>query len=422
MSAMQPNYDELIREDLIHGSLYTSPQIYEEELQKIWYKEWVYIGHESEIPQPGDYCTKQLGLQPVIMSRDKEGQVHVLFNRCSHVGNLLCHEERGNSNAFRCPYHGWTFSNSGKLLGVPYSAGYGRDFDREEFARCFSLSRVARVDMYRGFVFASMSPEGPCLDEHLGKAKADLDQLCDLSPEGEIELSAGWLKHQTYTNWKINYENEIDGYHPKFVHRSLIEIMSLTIFDASTDKSGARVRYLGRGHGNIDWSAEYRKRNERFLWIGKPDESKLSRYTRAMETRWGAKAHDKLVVGPPHTVIFPNLFIAELFILVIQPVSVGESIQYQTPIFWKGADELNLRNLRQTSGSIGPAGMVIADDAAMYERNQLGLQAQLPEWLVRKRGMHREQQREDGTLISKVTDETAHRGFWGHYRSLMTGN
>lgn len=417
MITTKPSYEELVREDLVHGSLYTDPRVFEEELEKIFYSGWVYIGHESEIPEPGDYCTKRLGLQPVIMSRDKDGRVHVLFNRCAHVGNLVCHEERGNSRAFRCPYHGWTYSNDGRALGVPYPGGYGESFDRDDY----SLGAVSRVASYRGFIFGSMSPEGLSLEEHLGKAAETIDQLCDLSPVGEIELSAGWLKHRTRSNWKIVYENEVDGYHPKFVHQSLQKLASVAIFDASSEKATSRVRYLGNGHGDIDWSPEYRKMGKKFLWIGETPESKLAGYVQAMEERWGKeKADEKLIDGPPHVLIFPNLFIAELFILVIQPVSVNESVQYQTPIFWKGAPELNRRNLRQTGGSIGPAGMIIADDAAMYERNQLGLQAGSPEWLVRKRGLHREQQQPDGTAVSNVTDDTVHRGFWRNYRTLMS--
>src|ERR1700730_8062090 len=111
-------YENLVQADRIHGSLYTNPQVFEDELERIFYRSWVYIGHESEIPEPGDYVRKQLGLQPVVMTRDVDGAVHVLFNRCAHVANLVCHEQRGRAKALRCPYHGWTYGLDGACLGL----------------------------------------------------------------------------------------------------------------------------------------------------------------------------------------------------------------------------------------------------------------------------------------------------------------
>lgn len=126
------SWDDLIEPDRIRGSLYTDPAIYAAELERIWYRTWVYVGHESEVPEPNDYVLKSIGPQPVIMSRDKTGRIHLLHNRCSHRANLICEAEKGNSSAFRCAYHGWTFANSGQLLGYPFSSGYGgRDLKAE---------------------------------------------------------------------------------------------------------------------------------------------------------------------------------------------------------------------------------------------------------------------------------------------------
>jgi len=116
-------YAELIQPGRVHGSLYTDPTIFAEELERIWYSGWVYVGHESEVPQPGDYVVKNIGPQSVIMTRDKSGQLHLLLNRCSHRANLVCDAERGNSSALRCQYHGWTFANDGTLLGYPFMQG-----------------------------------------------------------------------------------------------------------------------------------------------------------------------------------------------------------------------------------------------------------------------------------------------------------
>jgi phenylpropionate dioxygenase-like ring-hydroxylating dioxygenase large terminal subunit len=135
-------WDELILADRVHGSLYTDPAVYESELERIWYRTWVYVGHVSEVPEPNDYVLKSIGPQPVIMSRDKQGQIHLLLNRCAHRANLVCDAERGNSSAFRCPYHGWTYSNAGKLLGYPFSSGYAGTWARR--SRCSTVSSASR--------------------------------------------------------------------------------------------------------------------------------------------------------------------------------------------------------------------------------------------------------------------------------------
>jgi phenylpropionate dioxygenase-like ring-hydroxylating dioxygenase large terminal subunit len=415
--ATRLDYDKLIEEARVHGSLYYDQRVFEDELDRIWYREWIYVGHESEVPEPGDYHLKKIGLQPVIMTRDKEGQVHLLLNRCSHRANELCQSEWGNSSFFRCPYHGWTFKNNGDLTGAPYRSGYDGGLDKSELG----LGRPARVSSYRGFVFGSMSPDGPDLDEHLGElGKEAIDRLCDLSPEGEVEISAGWMKHRTLANWKMMTENEVDGYHPLFVHKSLFEAMPIMMEEVFQDKGISKIRDYGNGHTEIDMRPEYRELGKKLAWFG-AKESSVQGYVKAMEERYGEeRAHEMLVDGPPHVMIFPNLFLAELNILNVQPVSVNETIQYQTPVFLKGAPEMNKRILRNTEGAMGPAGALIADDSEMYERNQRGLEARSPEWLVLRRGQHREE-RQDGQLVSHHTDETTQRAIWRHYKKQMVG-
>jgi fatty-acyl-CoA synthase len=117
--------------------------------------------------------------------------------------------------------------------------------------------------------------------------------------------------------------------------------------------------------------------------------------------------------------VFPNLFIAEIQLFVIQPLAVDQTVQHVTALQYPGAPDMNRRMLQQTIGSVGPAGFLLADDSEMYERNQRGVQALRPEWLVLKRGTHRERRDEDGMLIGDATDEVPQRGIWRHYRSLM---
>ena len=196
---------------------------------------------------------------------------------------MICHDEKGTTSAFRCLYHGWTFKNNGEILGVPYKKGYEGCFDKE----IFSMHSLPRVESYRGFVFASMSEKGIDLCEYLGKGKEAIDRLCDLSPEGEIELTGGWLKHKVNANWKIIYENEFDGYHPNFVHQSMEKLKNwslVTEAHAFSERSATQIRYLGNGHADVNYLPQFRKVGSKFMWVGSPKEEKLSSYIEKWRT------------------------------------------------------------------------------------------------------------------------------------------
>lgn len=413
-SVTRTKWDSLIEPGRVHGSLYSDPEIFREELEKIWFRTWVYVGHESEVPNPNDFVMKSIGPMPVLMTRDRKGELHLLQNRCPHRGNQLCVMENGNRTSFTCPYHSWTFANDGRLMAMPYPDGY-EGVDKTELG----LGRIPRVESYRGFVFASMAEEGPTLMEHLGGARRAIDQLCETSPEGEVEVTAGFLKHRAKANWKFILENECDGYHPAFVHASIFSVANSGIGNLYGPESTAVSRDFGNGHTEIDLRPEFRRIDKPLYWFGTSEE-RLPDYVARMNAAYGEdKAREVMIDGTPHIMIFPNLFIAEIQIFVIQPVAVDETIQHVTALQFKGAPDLNRRMRQQTMGSVGPAGFLLADDTEMYERNQRGLDSRDPEWLYLKRGEHREDRDADGHRIGHATDEVPSRGIWAHYQSLM---
>ncbi|GGL09950.1 aromatic ring-hydroxylating oxygenase subunit alpha [Nocardia jinanensis] len=412
-AAPRVDYSRLIEPDRVHGSLYSDPAVFADELERIWYGGWVFVGHTSEVAQPNDYVRKQIGPQDVVMTRDGDGRVHLLANRCPHRGNLVCDAPRGNSSSFRCPYHGWTFRNTGELLGYPYNKGYGGKGKLD-----IGMGAVPRVEEYQGFVFGSFNPDVVPLTEHLGAAAGEIDRLVRLSPAGRVRLDAGWLRHRTRANWKLLAENETDGYHPQFVHGSIFSVTGSTIGPLYSDNSTAVTRALGNGHSENDLRPEFRKFAEPMRWFG-TTESRVPDYAAAMRARHGHEAERILIEGAPHVMIFPNLFIAEIQVFNIQPLSATECIQYSTAVQFEGAPELNRRMLSQCIGSVGPAGMLLADDTEMYERNQVGVGQLRPEWLTLRRGLVREYTDDDGFLVGGATDETAMRAFWRHYTKLM---
>lgn len=414
-AAAVPDYTALIEPTRVNSRLYYDPDIFKEELEKIWYKTWVYVGHTSEIPNKNDYVTKSIGPMPVLMVRDKDGEVRLLLNKCPHRGNQLCAYQKGNRTSFTCPYHSWTFSNTGDLMGYALPEGY-----EGQSKAGLNLGKVPRIATYRGFVFGSMAAEGISLEEHLGGAKAALDQLLDNSPTGELELTAGFLQHRTKANWKFMLENETDGYHPGFVHGSVFQVTSSGIGSLYGADSTALTRDYGNGHTEFDLRPEWRKHDKPLQWFGTTPE-RLPDYVEAMNAAYGEeRARQIMIDGSPHIMIFPNLFIAEIQIFVLQPVAVDETIQHVTAVQFKGAPDMNRRLRQQTMGSVGPAGLLLADDTEMYERNHRGAKILDPEWLVLSRGLHRERKDENGFRIAHSTDETPQRGIWRHYLNLMT--
>ena len=410
------DFSELIQDDRIHGSLYTDADIYNEELTRIFYNGWVFVGHDSEIPESGDWVRRNIGEQPVLMIRDKAGQVQVLMNRCTHRGNLLFTNKAGNDHHLLCPYHGWVFDADGTLLDTPEAGGYGKQFNKPDF----NIPKVNHVDSYRGFVFACAAEEAIALAEHLGDAAQLLDRVADMSPSGEIELSGGWLQHRFKANWKMLPENDTDGYHVASTHQSFVMATSSQAPDYVGEGSLPQVRDWGNGHTEIDFTPGYRNVDKTFEWYGRLSESKVPDYIAAMEQRYGkAEARKKLVDGPPHAIIFPNLFLAEMNIVYYYPVAPDECVQVYTPLYLKGAPELNKRTIRQTEGAVGPAAFLLADDVTIAERTQIGLRAHGSDWLDLSRGVDREEVDEDGHPVSHLSDETSNRAFWNHYKAVM---
>ncbi|MGE0653822.1 MAG: aromatic ring-hydroxylating dioxygenase subunit alpha, partial [Alphaproteobacteria bacterium] len=199
----------------IDRAVYTDPTVYEAELDGIFRGGWVYLCHESEIANTGDYCATHMGVDPVLVTRAKDGAVRGFINACTHRGALLTQCRRGNAGALTCRFHGWSYALDGRCLRVKNEAeGYGEaEVDRAPF----DLTPIGRVESYRGFVFGSMTEEVPPLADYLGAAKAWIDLIADQSPDG-LEVVPGSSTYVIWGNWKMQAENGVDGYHVSTVH------------------------------------------------------------------------------------------------------------------------------------------------------------------------------------------------------------
>ncbi|MBV8356476.1 MAG: Rieske (2Fe-2S) protein, partial [Deltaproteobacteria bacterium] len=163
----------------VNRRAFTENEYLEREYTRVFGKCWIYAGHESEIPQSGDFRSRRVAGRSLILVRGDDGAVRVFFNTCTHRGSLVCRQPRGNARSFQCPYHAWTFNCRGDLIGVPGDSSYSEAFNRAEFA----LGRP-RTDTYRGFIFVNFDSAATGLNDYLAGAKEYLDLVCDQSEIG----------------------------------------------------------------------------------------------------------------------------------------------------------------------------------------------------------------------------------------------
>lgn len=223
----------------IPAAIFSDPDISRLEMDRIFNRSWLFVAHESEIPAPGDYVTRSMGEQSVIVSRDEDGCVRVLLNTCRHRGMRVCRADLGNASHFRCPYHGFTYKNTGELIGVPFHKEiYGDSLDRA------ALGLVqARTESYAGLIFATWDPHGESLADSLGAMRWYLDLL---GGRAEMEVVGPPHRHEMDSNWKLPAENAAsDAYHTFSTHASISEV-GLTP-SARWAKSGYHIT-AGNGH------------------------------------------------------------------------------------------------------------------------------------------------------------------------------
>ncbi|MFN0072394.1 MAG: aromatic ring-hydroxylating oxygenase subunit alpha, partial [Chloroflexota bacterium] len=189
------------RAGLISARAFSDPDVYRAEQARIFARCWLFLGHESEIPNPGDFATRTMGDDPVILARGRDGEIRVMLNVCRHRGRRLCAEDMGNANHFQCGYHGWTYGNTGELTGVPFFESYQGKMDKADWG----LMQVPRVDSYRGLIFASWAPEGESLRAYLGEMTWVLDIIFGRSDRVTvIGPPQRWLVD---CNWKLGAGN-----------------------------------------------------------------------------------------------------------------------------------------------------------------------------------------------------------------------
>ena len=420
-------WSDRVLEDRVHRTLYTDPAIFEEEMVRVFGgQSWVYLAHESQLPQPHSYLSVRMGQRPLILTRDRDGALHGIFNRCAHRGATICRDESGVAKSFQCPYHGWTFRNTGELVGAPWPGGYGSDFDKSQYG----LRKVDRIDTYRGFIFGTLSDDAPSVTDWLGPATEWLDYWIDRAPHGEVIVRSAAFRMGYRGNWKLAYDNAGDGYHPAFSHRSLLEMASrmgetkdMSYFGRTPDDGPLRTYALGNGHSVIDQRPAYQGPGS--YWANQRPQPGREHFEELVRAQYPDRAEEllDLCVGSQINLsIFPNLLIIGNQIQVIEPLAVA-----RTQLTWHATsiggvpEEVNTMRMR-TQEDFPAFGA--PDDQANFEEVQRGLAVVEDEWILMNRGLGTGWQSVEpgGVVKTAVTDELHMRSYYAEWVKRMGGD
>ena len=417
-------WGDLVENDRVHRKLYTDSQVFSAEMDHIFAGNWVFVLHESEIAEPGDYRQAWIGTREVFVTRDNDGQVNVLFNRCSHRGAVICREFRGKSSSFTCPYHGWRYDARGNLFGVPGKNAYGPTFK----SRNMHLAKPAKVESYKGFVFSTLNPDAKPLTEHLGNARAFIDAWIEHNGGEENITVSGAQRFQVNANWKMIYDNAGDGYHVPFSHQSLLVMTKERYgggdmeYFADADSSQMYLYALDNGHTVIDQRPDMFAKSAWDQQRPQPGrevfEEHISSSLDASEQQQG---FDKAVGAGMNLSIFPNLLFIGNQIQVLQPINVSRTAVYFHATQRADVDaQTNTMRLR-TQEDFPILGEM--DDADNFEECQRGISnAPEDEWIDVSRHYEtgKDADVENGMRKGPVTSEIHMRNYYSQWKRLMT--
>lgn len=411
------DWSKLVDSDRVRTSMYRDSDIFEAEMDKIFGKTWVWVGHESEVPDKGSFKRSWVGLQPVIIARDRKKALHVMVNRCRHRSATVCEIHKGKTSSFQCPYHGWGYALDGSLRALPYTEGYSEDFDKSEFGM-----KKLKVDVYNGMIFASFNEDVEPLSDFLGNAKVWIDLFMKQGGGYPVKM-AGEHQFSFPGNWKIQLENTTDAYHFPVVHKPFLQSLDSEQEEQFDFLAGdGYVEDLGNGHSVmvmmpelIDLEADLeRPIPARFEELAETlrkthDENQVRRIIRA-------------VGGTGFNLnLFPNAACSMSFLRILQPVGPMETnIRHISIIMDGGPEVANQMRLRLHEHFQGPMGFGSPDDAEVWERVQRGSAGGPDLDIMVNRGKGLEKPSENDLPVGDVSAETGMRAAYQQWKTMMS--
>jgi p-cumate 2,3-dioxygenase alpha subunit len=416
-----PELDAMVVDDRERGrfrvkrTAMTSEEVWALERDRIFDHCWLYIGHSSEIDEPGDFVRRQISGRPLVLIRGRDGTVRALVNSCTHRGARVCRQDAGNAKSFQCFYHAWTFNTQGNLVGVPDREGYAEGVDLGALA----LRQAPRLESYRDFWFVAFDPGIEPLVDYLAGATEYIDLVADQARDG-MRILPGTHKYACNANWKLMVENSVDGYHGAPLHHTYFAFLTSQGDDdgAKALRSGdARAYDLGNGHAVVDYPAPFPRAIARWHPIfGEGAHAEIDEIRADLERRHGAERAYRMAETCRNLLIYPNLLLLDVAGLTIRSVWPVRP-DYMELSGWALAprEEGPIRLQRRLEGFnlfLGPGGLATPDDIEALEACQEGFAATSEDYSDMSRGMHRE---------AATLDELQMRAFWREWQSNMLG-
>ncbi len=298
---------------------FRSQEIFDRERRLLWDRHWLYLGHESELPKPGDFKVRTVAGRSLILCRSADGELHAYLNACPHRGTVLCRENEGNSRFFRCFYHAWTFDNLGKLVSLPGEESYA---GQEEFRERVGLREIPSFGNHCGFLFGSYN-------ERRGTSARAPRRSCRLHQDGEPAQrrryggSPGHSALRRAANWKLAIENALDGYHFAPTHATFIEFRKNSGY--VSQNADGEWRDLGNGHyvhiahGLLRASGPEWER----CW-GEEERIRIEGNRRELASRLGEERASFIAENSRILYLFPNLLLFDILgisIRMLEPVA-----------------------------------------------------------------------------------------------------
>lgn len=420
---------QLVEPERVHRRLYTDAELFELEMDRLFGRTWLYVGHESQVPRVGDYFTSKIGRQPVVMTRHKDGQIYVLENRCPHKGALVCPERSGHAPRLVCKYHGWSFDGDGSLRSLPLRAGYdGTCFDADDPAN--GMKRLPRVENHRGFVFASLSEDVPDFKTWAGEGLRGFDNVVDRAPDGEIEVVGNCYRTVLKGNWKTFLENMFDPVHTYFVHWEMTQsaVRTLETYHDQCDPAGlpaatrlsvdpaqlAHLEVWAHPNGHGDFGA----------FLPEVEGEDADEYKAALIARHGKERTNEILGRSYHNAaLFPGALMQASIqqLRIIKPIAVDETMMEIWIFRLKGAPESFWRRAVTTANlANSPSNIVAADDYETYYRVQAGLEGPRSDWVLLHRDANTDVPVGSSLRGQNGNSEVGIRNLYKAWREYMT--
>lgn len=361
---------------LVPRRAFTDQAVFEREYRVIFDRCWLYLGHASELPQPGNFLTRRVARRPLLFTRDRSGEFHAMYNACPHRGAMVCRERRGKSPAFMCMYHGWTFGSDGHLMSLPGGSGYPEDFKNDPQKQMVHVPRLAR----RGdFFFVSFAEDGEDLDTYLADSGDYLDLVSQHSESG-MAVVGGTQEYAVRGNWKLLAENSFDGYHAACTHSTYLEYLKSANGALGATPLAGTGYDLKNGHAVIEYSAPWGRPIASWvpLW-GEEGKAEIDAIYAQLEARLGAERANRLATKNRNMVIFPNLVVNDIMAITIRTFYPTAPDYMEVNAWSLGPREESewLKKYRSFNFTefLGPGGFATPDDVEAIERCQQGYAA-----------------------------------------------